>query len=60
MGRKRASRKNGRYKVEFTATRKVPKKRRVSFKTSSGEKVTFIAKKYVQKKEKVSFYARKK
>ena len=49
-----------RKKVSFTATKKVPKKVNVSFKTGSGEKVSFRATKKVPKKVKVEFYAKRK
>jgi len=52
--------KTRRKKVSFTATKKVPKKVRVSFFKSSGEKVCFRATKKVPKKVKVEFYAKKK
>ncbi len=49
--------KRGKKKVTFYATKKVPKKVRVSFTTSDGKKVSFKATKKVPKKVKVSFYA---
>ena len=49
-----------RKKVAFTATKKVPKKVRVSFHTQSGKKVSFKATKKVPKKVKVEFYASRK
>ena len=56
MVKKRTRRK----KVSFTATKKVPKKVRVSFSTKKGEKVSFKATKKVPKKVKVTFYAKRK
>ena len=53
-------RKTRRKKVSFTATKKVPKKVRVSFTTRRGEKVSFRATKKVPKKVKVEFYAKRK
>lgn len=47
-------------KVSFYATVKVPERKKVSFRTSSGRKVSFHATVKVPKKKKVSFYARKK
>jgi hypothetical protein len=55
-----AKRATRREKVSFTATKKVNKPVKVSFKTSSGEKVSFKATKKVSKPVKVSFYRRKK
>ena len=52
--------KRGYEKVEFIATRKVPKKKRITFRTSSGERVSFIGTRIVSKQEKVSFEAKKK
>lgn len=49
-----------RKKVSFRATKKLPKKVPVSFRTSKGEKVSFQATKKVPKKVKVEFYAKKK
>jgi hypothetical protein len=56
MGKTKTRRK----KVAFTATKKVPKKVRVTFSTRSGSKVTFRATKKVPKKVKVEFYAKRK
>jgi len=56
----RLKKKTRRKKVSFTATKKVPKKVRVSFFKSSGERVSFRATKKVPKKVKVEFYARRK
>lgn len=53
-------RKTRRKKVSFKATRRVPKKVRVSFTTRTGKKVSFHATKRVPKKVKVEFYAKKK
>ena len=53
-------RKTRRKKVSFKATRRVPKKVRVSFTTRTGKKVSFRATKRVPKKVKVEFYAKKK
>ena len=53
-------RKTRRKKVSFTATKKVPKKVRVSFTTRRGKKVSFRATKKVPKKVKVEFYAKRK
>lgn len=53
-------RRCGYEKVEFTATRKEPKKKRVSFRTSSGDRVSFTATRMVSSQEKVSFLAKKK
>lgn len=50
----------GRKKVSFWATKKVPIKKRVSFRTSYGKKVSFTAKKLVPQKKRVSFWATKK
>lgn len=52
--------KTRRKKVSFTATKKVPKKVKVSFKTSSGKRVSFTATKKTPKKVKVEFYAKRK
>ena len=52
--------KTRRKKVSFTATKKVPKRVPVSFRTSTGEKVSFKATKKVPKKVKVEFYAKRK
>jgi hypothetical protein len=51
---------NRKEKVIFQATKQVPEKVNVSFKTRKGEKVSFKATKHVPKKVKVEFYARKK
>jgi len=56
MGKKRTRRK----KVSFKATKRVPKRVNVSFKTSSGKRVSFRATKRVPKKVKVEFYAKRK
>jgi len=53
-------RKTRRKKVSFRATKKVPKKVRVSFTTRRGKKVSFRATKKVPKKVKVEFYAKRK
>jgi len=45
-----------RKKVSFWATKRVPVKVRVSFRTSEGKKVSFVATKRVPKKVKVTFY----
>ena len=52
--------KTRRKKVSFTATKKAPKKVRVSFSTSSGKKISFKATKKAPKKVKVEFYATRK
>jgi len=49
-----------RKKVVFTATKRMPKKARVSFSTRRGKRVAFTATKRVPKKVKVEFYAKKK
>ena len=49
-----------RKRVTFVATKKVPKKVNVAFRTSSGKRVSFVATKKVPKKKKVTFLARKK
>jgi len=49
-----------RKKVAFTATVRVPKKVKVSFKTSKGKRITFTATKRVPKKVRVEFYAKRK
>jgi len=49
-----------RKKVEFRATKRVPKPVRVRFTNSSGELISFKATKKVPKKVKVSFYAKRK
>ena len=56
MVRKKTRRK----KVSFTATKRVPKKVRVSFTTRRGKKVSFKATKMVPKRVKVEFYAKRK
>jgi len=48
----------GRKKVSFTATKKVPRKRRVNFTTSDGKSVSFTATKKVPMEVNVSFFAR--
>jgi len=53
-------RKNRRKKVEFTAKKMVPRKKKVSFVTTDGKRVNFSATEMVKKKEKVSFYAKNK
>ena len=53
-------RKTRRKKVSFIATKRVPKKVRVSFTTRRGKKVSFIATKRVAKRVKVEFYAKRK
>ena len=55
VGKKKTRRK----KVSFKATKKVPKKVRVSFTTRKGERVSFRATKKVPKKVKVEFYAKR-
>ena len=52
--------KTRRKKVSFTATKKVPKRVPVSFRTTKGEKVSFRATKKVPKKVRVEFYAKRK
>jgi len=52
--------KTRRKKVSFAATKKVPKKVRISFFKSSGKRVSFRATKKVPKKVKVEFYAKRK
>ena len=52
--------KTQRKKVSFRATKRVPKKVRVSFTTRKGKKVSFLATKRVSKKIEVKFYAKKK
>jgi hypothetical protein len=52
--------KTGRKRVTFTATKKVPKRVSVSFKTTKGERVSFRAKKKVPKRVKVDFLAKRK
>ena len=54
------TKKSRRKKIAFTATKKVPKKVPVSFRTKTGEKVTFKATKKVPKKVRVEFYAKPK
>lgn len=49
--------KTRRKKVSFKATKRVPKKVRVSFTTRKGQKVSFRATKKVPEKVKVEFYA---
>lgn len=49
-----------RKKVSFWATKRVPVKVRVSFRTSEGKKVSFVATKRVPKKVKVTFYVHRK
>jgi len=56
MVRKKTRRK----KISFVATKRVPKKVRVSFATRKGKKVSFIATRRVPKRTKVEFYAKKK
>lgn len=46
-----------RKKVSFWATKKVPVRQRVSFRTAHGERVSFTARKMVPRKKKVSFWA---
>ena len=53
-------RKTRRKKVSFKATKRVPKKVRVSFTTRRGKRVSFIATKRVPKRVKVEFYAKAK
>ena len=52
--------KTRRRKISFMATKRVPKKVRVSFTTRKGKKVSFIATKRVPKRTRVAFYAKKK
>jgi len=52
--------KTRRRKISFMATKRVPKKIRVSFTTRKGKKVSFIATKRVPKRKRVKFYAKKK
>lgn len=47
-------------KVSFWATKKVPVRKRVSFRRTTGERVSFTGKKYVPKRLKVSFWASRK
>lgn len=54
-----SKRKTRRKRVTFTATKKVPKKVPVSFRTTEGEKVAFRATKKVAKKVRVDFYAKR-
>ena len=49
-----------RKKVSFWATKRVPVKVKVSFRTSERKKVSFIATKRVPKKVKVTFYVPRK
>lgn len=58
MGNSR--RRSRRKRVAFTATKRVSKPVRVSFRTSSGKRVSFVANKKVPRKVKVEFYARRK
>jgi len=44
-------------KASFWATKRVPVKVKVSFRTSEGKKVSFMATKRAPKKVKVSFWA---
>jgi len=55
-----AKKKTRRKKVAFRATKKAPKKVRVSFTTRGGKKVSFRATKKVPKKVRVEFYAKRK
>ena len=52
--------KTRRKKVSFTATKKVPKKVPVSFRTTGGERVSFRATRKVPKNVRVEFYAKRK
>jgi len=52
--------KKKRKKVSFWATKRVPKRVKVSFYTRDGKLVSFKAIKRVPKRVKVSFYARRK
>lgn len=52
--------KTRRKKVSFKATKRVPKKVRVSFTTRKGQKVSFRATKKVPKRVRVEFYAKRK
>lgn len=52
--------KTRRKRVTFTATKKVPKKVNVAFRTRKGEKVSFRATKKVPKKVKIDFLAKRK
>lgn len=49
--------KHKKKKVSFLATKRIPVKVKVSFKTSKGKKVSFTATKRVPKKVRVTFYA---
>lgn len=49
-----------RKKVSFRATRRVPKKVNVSFRTADGKRVSFRGTKRVPKKVNVEFYAKRK
>lgn len=46
-------------KVSFWATKKVPKRVKVSFRRFDGEKISFWATKKKTKREKVTFFAKK-
>jgi len=52
--------KTRRKKVSFKATKRVPKKVRVSFTTRKGQKVSFRATKKAPRKVKVEFYVERK
>jgi len=47
-------------KVSFWATKKVPVRKKVSFRRSTGERVSFTGTKKVPRRVKVSFWAKKK
>jgi hypothetical protein len=49
-----------RKRVTFTATKKTPRTKRVSFVTSDGRRISFTATEMVNKKENVSFYTNRK
>ena len=53
-------RKTPKKKISFMATKRIPKKVRVSFTTRRGKKISFIATKKVPKRVKVEFHAKKK
>jgi len=46
-------------RISFWATKKIPKKVRVNFKTRSGKRVSFTGTKKVPKRVKVSFWVTK-
>jgi bifunctional DNA-binding transcriptional regulator/antitoxin component of YhaV-PrlF toxin-antitoxin module len=49
-----------RRKIDFKATKTIPKKVRVSFETKKGQRVSFKATKQIPKRVKVEFYAKRK